>query len=104
MKLITSCRSHRRVLIIAGALGLILLAAPIAQAFTIDEQSNTNSNGSAKFSDPESRLLGTDNGNGPTTIRNGNTTLQFGSQRPGADRNFNTDRIFNPNGRPGDDR
>ena len=109
MMLFTLCRSHRRVLIIAGALGigfgLALLAAPVAQAFTIDDQSNTNRDGSARFSDPAARLSGPGDG-GPTTIRQGNTTLQFGTQRPGfgSDQRYNTERMFNPNGRPGDDR
>jgi hypothetical protein len=91
------------VLIIAGALGVAMLAAPLAQAFTIDDQSNTNSDGSAKFSDPDARFSGTGNG-GPTVYRQGNMSLQFGPQRSLTDQRYNTDRMFNPNGRPGDER
>jgi hypothetical protein len=105
MTLLRLCRSHHRVLIIAGALGLALLAAPLAQAFTIDDQSNTNSDGSAKFSDPDSRFSGTGTGNGgPTVYRQGNMSLQFGPQRSLTDQRYNNERMFNPNGRPGDDR
>jgi hypothetical protein len=96
-------KSHPRVFIAAAAFGLVLLAAPIAQAFTIDDQSNTNSDGSAKFSDPDSRFSGTSNG-GPTTYRQGNMSLQIGPQRSLTDERYNNERMFNPNGRPGDDR
>ena len=96
----SSCRSHRRALVIAGALGLALVAGT-AQAFTIDDQSNTNANGSAKFSDPDSQLSG-NGSNGKTTYRNGPFSLQFGSQRTLTDERYNNDRMFQPNGRPGD--
>jgi hypothetical protein len=108
MTLMRLCRSQHRVFIFAGTLGLAVLTAPLfsglAQAFTIDDQSNTNSNGSAKFSDPDARLTGKDN-NGTTVYRQGNMSLQLGSpQRGSTDTRYNTDRIFNPNGRPGDER
>jgi len=86
----------------AAAFGLALLAAPLAQAFTIDDQSSAASKNAARLADPASRLSG--NGDGSTTYRQGNTTLQFGTRRPGSDLRYNTDRMFNPNGRPGDDR
>ncbi len=97
----TPSRPFCRALIVAGALGLAL-AGP-ARAFTIDNQSNTNADGSAKFADPDERFSGGDNGNGPTTYKNGNMSLQFGSPRQ-SDRNFNTDQMFNPNGRPNSER
>jgi hypothetical protein len=101
MMLFTLCRSHRRALVIAGALALALSAAGKAQAFTIDDKSNTNPDGSAKFSDPDSRLSGSGS-NGKSTFRSGPFSLQFGSQRALTDERYNTDRMFQPNGRPGD--
>jgi hypothetical protein len=95
-------QSHHRVLIIAGALGLALSAASVAQAFTIDDQSASASANAARLADPAARLSGNGNSDGgPVTIRQGNTTLQFGSQRPSAnDSRINTERMFNPIGRP----
>jgi len=87
-------------IVVAAALGLALLAAPAAQAFTIDEQSNTSSNGSAKYADPDQQISRFGS-SGQTTIKQGNTTLQFGNQRP-QDERYNTERMFNPLGRPGD--
>jgi hypothetical protein len=84
---------------IAAALGASLLAAGAAQAFTFDNTTNTNSDGSAKYVDPDTRFDGNSRGDAPTTIRNGNTTLQFGAPRT-SDRNYNTDGMFQPNGRP----
>ena len=101
----SSYRSHRRVLIIAGALALALSAAgslvTSAQAFTIDDKSNSNADGSAKFSDPDSQLSG-NGSNGKSTFRNGPFSLQFGSQRTLTDERYNNDRMFQPTGRPGD--
>ena len=92
-----------RLPLFAAAFGLALLAVPLAQAFTIEDQSSAASNNAARLADPASRLTG--NSNGGTTIRQGNTTLQFGSGRPSSfDSRYNTERMFNPNGRPGDDR
>ena len=89
----------RRALILSAAFGLSVLAASAAQAFTIDNQSGTNSDGSAKYTDPDSRFS---NGgsNGPSQYKFGNTTLQFGNQLPTSDQRYNTDRMFNPNGKP----
>jgi hypothetical protein len=107
MKLLSKCWSRRRVFIFAAAFGLGLVAAVkfvgLAQAFTVDDQSNTNSDGSARFSDPDERFSGSSNA-GATTYRSGNTTMQFGPQRSLSDQRYNTDRMFDPNGRPGDDR
>ncbi len=89
----------------AAAFSLSALAASAAHAFTFDNTTNTNSDGSAKYVDPDERFSGnSNNNNGQTTIRQGNTTMQFGSQRPGSDLNFNTDGMFQPNGRPVGDR
>ena len=93
--------SSRRLAVLAAAFGLVLLAAPAARAFTMDNQSNSNADGSARYTDPDARFSGS--GDGKTVIRQGNTTLQFGSGQS-FDQKYNADRMFNPIGRPGDDR
>ena len=89
------------------AFALALLAASLfangAQAFTIEELGSApNSDGAARFSDRDSRFSGTGNSN-RTTIKQGNTTLQFGG-RPSFDQRYDNSRMFNPLGRPGEDR
>lgn len=109
MNLLPMCRLQQRVFIFAAAFGLALLAAPmattLAHAFTIDDQSNTNSDGSAKFADPNAPTtrFGSSSGS-QTTIRQGNSTFQFGPQRSLSDERYTKDRMFDPLGRPGDDR
>ena len=71
--------SRHRLAVLAAAFGLAVLAAPAAQAFTIDNQGNSNTDGTARYTDPDARFSGS--GDGQTVIRQGNTTLQF---RPGA--------------------
>lgn len=87
--------------LLAAALGLAALATA-ARAFTFDNTTNTNSDGSAKYTDPDSKF--SNGGNGQTKYNFGNTTLQFGRQRSLNDERYNTDRYFNPNGKPGDER
>ena len=90
--------------LIAAAFAAALCAVPAAQAFTIE-----NSGGGQGFMDldkpaaapdrlaPVSRL-GTENGQ--TSIKQGNTTFQFGQQRSFDDR-YNTNNLFNPYTREG---
>jgi hypothetical protein len=85
----------------AAVLGLAVLAAPAAHAFTIDDRSNTNADGSARYTDPDARFSGSGS-NGKTTIRQGNTTLQFGQPQQSFDQRYNPSRMFDPLGRPGD--
>jgi hypothetical protein len=92
---------HYRLGVFAAAFGLAVLAAPAAHAFTMDTQSNTNADGSARYTDPDSRLTGS--GDGQTTLRQGNTTLQFGN-RPTFEQRYDNSRMFQPLGRPGEDR
>ncbi len=102
MTLPLTLRIYRhRAAMLAATLGLSLLAAP-AQAFTFDNTTNTNSDGSAKYTDPDSRF--SNGANGQTKYNFGSGTLQFGRQRSLTDERYNTDRMFNPNGRPGDGR
>ena len=72
-----SSPSHHRLALLAAACGLAVLVAPAAHAFTIDQQSNTTSNGSARYSDPDERFSGSGSGQ---TIQQGNTTIRFGGQ------------------------
>jgi hypothetical protein len=96
-----ACRFY--VAAFAAAFGLTLLAAPAARAFTLDNQYSTNSDGSAQYVDPAAPASRFGNSNGQTTIRQGNTTLQFG--RPQSfDQRFDKDSMFNPNGKPSGER
>jgi hypothetical protein len=94
--------SHRPLAILAVAFGLVMLAAPMAHAFTMDDQSNTNSDGSARYTDPGQRFSGT--GNGQTTIQQGNTSFRFGGQTGSFDQRYDNSRMFEPIPRPGEDR
>jgi len=91
---------HHRLAILAAAFGLAVLAAPAARAFTMDNTSNTNPDGSARYTDPDQRFSGSNNGQ--TTLRQGNTTFQFGS-RPTFEQRYDNSRMFDPIGGPGRD-
>jgi len=108
MKVLHMPRSQTRVVLTAAVFGLTLLGAVgAAQAFTIDDQSNTNPNASMKFDGSDSRFSNSStSNNGQTTYNYGNTTLRFGngSQRSTYDQRYNVDPMFNPNGRPYGDR
>ena len=93
--------SSRRLAVLAAAFGLVLFDAPAARAFTIDNQSNSNADGSARYTDPDARFSGS--ADGKTVIRRGNTTIQFGGTQS-FEQKYNADHMFNPNGRPGEDR
>ncbi len=100
--------SRHLVAVFAAALGLTLLAAPAAHAFTFEGSENgvANSDGTrSRIADPDSRF--NNNGDAPGTIRQGNTTLQFGVRPPGSgslDQRYDANRMFQPLGRPGEDR
>jgi hypothetical protein len=103
MKHLPLFASRHRLAVSAAAFGLALLAAPVAQAFTIDNQSNTNSDGSARYTDPDQRFSNSSSGNGQTVIKQGNTTLRFGGQQS-FDQKFDSNRMFDPLARTGDGR
>jgi len=89
----------------AVAFGLGVLAGPAAQAFTLESAGATNSDGSAKYVDPDRQSSRFDSGGGQTTIKQGNTTFQFGpAQQPSFDQRYNANRMFDPLGRPGENR
>ena len=61
MKHLPPSPSRHRLAVLAAAFGLVLLAAPAApaaHAFTIDDQSNTNNDGTARYTDPDARFSG----------------------------------------------
>jgi hypothetical protein len=60
-------------------------AAPAAHAFTIDTKTMTNSDGTAKFSDPDERVEQFRNGGGSTAMPSGGM-FQFGI-RPSPNQN-----------------
>ena len=93
--------SRRCLAVLAAACGLALLAAPAAQAFTIDDQSNTTSNGTARYADPDARFSGDGSAQ---TIQQGNMTFRFGGQQGSFDQRYNPDQMFDQNRRPADDR
>jgi len=102
MKHLLPSPSRHRLAVLAAAFGLAILAAPAAHAFTIEEQSNSNSSGTARYADPDARF----SGYGPaTTIQQGNTTIRYGGQMGSFDQRYDQNRMFQPNALQGrDDR
>ncbi len=92
------CRGRKFAGMVAGGIGFVILAGSAAQAFTFNDQPSTGSNNGANFSDPADRTKSrmTGNSGDRSTIRNGNTTLQFGT-RQSSDQRSPADRYFNPN-------
>ena len=89
--------SRHRLAVLAAAFGLALLTMPVAHAFTFEGQSNTSNDGAARITEPEARFSGT----GPaTTIKQGNTTIQFCRQQGTFDQRYNPYRMLEPNSRP----
>lgn len=88
-------RSVARALAVAAALAAFGSAA---HAFTFEGAQGVT--GGSGLVDPDSRFAPSTsqdsrNGNGQTVIRNGNTTLQFGS-RGSANQNYNPNNLFDP--------
>ena len=102
MKHLPLSPSRHRLAVLIAAFGLAVLAAPAAHAFTMDTQSNTNSDGSARYTDPDERFSGS--GSGQTTIQQGNTTLRFGGPQGSFDQRYDPNRLFDPIGRPNSER
>jgi hypothetical protein len=93
-------------LLFAAAFGALLLAAPAAQAFTLENQSSGDGAGNALASgvkpyvDPADKLdPGKDaarfDGNGTSKYEFGGTTLQFG-RRPSFNEKYNPDYLYDP--------
>ncbi|MGI8527595.1 MAG: hypothetical protein ACR2K5_15775 [Pseudolabrys sp.] len=85
-------------LVAAALAALATLAAPSARAFTI-ENSATNRDGSAKYSDPDNKYgRQSSNKDGTTTFQfGGGTTMTVGPQRS-FDNDFNSgkNRLLSP--------
>ena len=95
---------RHRLVLAAAAVGLSLLAATVAQAFTIENQDAGNSGAAARYTDPNPPAssygtIGTSNG---PVIRQGNTTFQLGGAQQGGSFNqrYDSSRMFDPLGRP----
>jgi hypothetical protein len=102
MKIRTTSRA-----VIAAAFFTALYCVPAAQAFTIENQGGAS--GGQGFLDldkpaaPPDRLAPVSrfgNENGQTTVKQGNTTFQFGQQRSFNER-YNTNNMFDPYTREG---
>jgi hypothetical protein len=102
-----------RHLLAAALFGLGLLAAPAAHAFTVENQDSTGGATSQNFldlatkpvTDPDDQVksrFGSSDGKGGLNL-GGGTTLQFGSQAPYEQR-YDTHKMFDPLGGPGDPR
>src|SRR5262249_44886211 len=100
-------RATTRAFLAATACLAALCAASGTQAFTIEDQGGAR--GGQGFLDLDKPATAPDrhvpvspfnSDNGQTTLKQGNTTLQFGQQRS-FDSRYNTDNIFNPYTREG---
>lgn len=94
----------RHVVALATAVTWTVVAGSAAQAFTMDNQSNTNSNGGPRYQDLDTKLSGSDadGGSSDHTFKSGNATFFFGPSQSGSfDQRYDTDRMFDPNGGPG---
>jgi hypothetical protein len=95
---------HRvRLAILAVGVGMAMLAAPLAHAFTYEDLNNTNADGTAKYVDPGDNVSNFGNSGGQNTLRQGNTALQFGQPQTFQQR-YNPSNLFDPLGRPAGER
>jgi hypothetical protein len=92
--------------LIAAAFLAALGVAPVAQAFTIQGSGSSGGQGFMDLDKPAAPpdRLGTgsrlDSESGMSTMKQGNTTFQFGSQRS-FDQRYNTNNLFDPYAREG---
>mgnify|MGYP001612798209 CR=1 FL=1 len=94
-----------RLTIIAAAGGLVLLAASVAHAFTIEDMGGVSKGEGARgtITDSDGRDSRFRNSNGQSTFKQGNTTLQFGAQ-PSFNQRYDNNRLFDPGSRLNDER
>ena len=100
-------RRNRHVGLAAAILGAGMLVASAAQAFTIQDGSDSVSGADRSFLYPDSGSLAAGSGqtrgftqnDGMTTYKDGNSTFQFG-HRPSFEQRYNADHMFDPLGRP----
>ena len=100
-------RATSRAFIVAVASVVAFAVAPGAKAFTIENQGGAS--GGQGYLDTDKPAAAPDRlapvspfntDNGQTTIKQGNSTFQFGQQRS-FDQRYNTDNMFNPYTREG---
>ena len=91
--------ASRRLAMIAAACGLAMLAAPAAHAFTIEDHGATDQGAAARLN-PDNKFNAD---NGKTTVKQGNTTIQFGAQ-PSFNQRYDSNRMFDPASRLNDGR
>jgi len=96
--------SRSRLAILAAVFGFMLAAASAAHAFTIDNQSNTHSDGSARYTDPDEQFSGTGTGNNQTILRQGDATLRFGGNQGSFDQRYNANQVFDSLTQSGNNR
>lgn len=103
-----SLTSAPRLLFAAAFVGAALLAAPAAQAFTMQDGSGHAGDQSFLYPDRGAAADAADSGlttqgfkqqDGTTTYKEGNTTFQFG-HHPSFDQQYNADHYFDPLGHP----
>ena len=90
---------HRPALLGAALVGLSLLSASAAQAFTFEDQGASANGSGSHYQDldlgkPASRF---DDGSGKTVIKRGNSTFYVGGQGQSFDQRNNASDYFNPN-------
>lgn len=102
-----SLLSSPRFALAAALIGAGLLAAPAAQAFTMQDRDGNLSAGDQSFLYPDrgaaaaagQSAQGFTQKDGVTTYKDGNTSFQFG-HKPSFDQEYNADHYFDPLGKP----
>lgn len=92
-------RQFRPVALWAGLIGIALLTAPAAKAFTFNDAGSDKRGDTSMFNDPADRTksrFGADSGD-KTTIKRGNSTIYFGGGQQSFDERNSADRYFSPN-------
>ena len=87
--------------LLAAVFGLCLLTAPAAHAFTFEGQDATSNDSGARYANPQNRF--SNQKDGKTLYQIGNTTIKFGSGGS-LNQNYNPNNMFEPNGRPQNER
>jgi hypothetical protein len=92
-------------LLVAVSFGIALLAAPAAQAFTIENQDSAGGTPQSFLdlgkpaADPDDQVSSRFSSGGQTKLQSGNATFEFGS-RPSFGQRYNPGNLFDPLGSP----
>jgi hypothetical protein len=96
-----SASRQSRAALFAAAFGIGLLAAPAAQAFSLQDSNGSTADPRQGYLNLDTPSAQTDKpaagfgSSGTSTVEQGGVTLQFGRQRS-FDEKFNADRYFDP--------